>query len=212
MPLKSRGACSTVSLNGKSMLGFLMRPSVPPGAGAGVKSTMRSAAGSPSAVLARLPAMGRPTARALQEACAPRKRAKGRTGVARAVPSAAAPHGVLVRFGEIGIKSAPVRRAMVERLRQNLLDGLVRDGVEGDVRAVGSRLWMTGPDATALADVACRTFGVVSASPCVVVPATMDAMGAAAAQLALAQPWRTFAIRATREGKHPFSSRSEEHT
>jgi adenylyl- and sulfurtransferase ThiI len=114
--------------------------------------------------------------------------------------------GVLVRFGEIGIKSAPVRRGMVERLRQNLLDGLLRDGVEGDVKAVGSRLWMVGSDPEALLDVACRTFGVVSASPCTLVPSTMESLCATAAQLALGQSWSTFAIRATREGQHPFSS------
>lgn len=116
------------------------------------------------------------------------------------------PDGVLVRFGEIGIKSAPVRRQMVERLRQNLLDGLLRDGVEGDVKALGSRLWMVGPDAQALGDVACRTFGVVSASPCRVVRADLDTVGKAAADLALARDWVTFAIRATREGTHAFSS------
>lgn len=114
--------------------------------------------------------------------------------------------GVLVRFGEIGIKSAPVRRQMVERLRQNLLDGLLRDGVEGDVRAMGSRLWMVGPDAGALDDVACRTFGVVSASPCRVVHADLETIGKTAAEMALACKWSTFAIRATREGTHPFSS------
>ncbi|HLF16418.1 MAG TPA: hypothetical protein VI796_03175, partial [Candidatus Thermoplasmatota archaeon] len=45
--------------------------------------------------------------------------------------------GVLVRFGELGIKSAPVRRRMLERLRANLLDAMEREGVEGDVRKVG---------------------------------------------------------------------------
>jgi thiamine biosynthesis protein ThiI len=114
--------------------------------------------------------------------------------------------GVLVRFGEIGIKSAPVRRQMVERLRQNLLDGLLRDGVEGDVRTMGSRLWMAGPDPDALCGVACRTFGVVSASPCRVLPADLDSIGRAAAEMALAREWRTFAVRATREGTHGFSS------
>jgi thiamine biosynthesis protein ThiI len=115
-------------------------------------------------------------------------------------------HGVLVRFGEIGIKSPPVRRSMVERLRQNLLDSMLRASVEGDVRAVGARLWMSGPDPAALVTAACHTFGVVSASPCLVVPATIDAMSKACADLALARPWVSFAIRATREGKHPFSS------
>ena len=119
---------------------------------------------------------------------------------------AASPQGVLVRFGEIGIKSAPVRRAMVDRLRQNLLEALLRSGTEGDVKALGSRLWMVGPDTAGLVRAATHTFGVVSASPCVVVPATMEAISAGCVQLALAKPWTTFAIRATREGKHPFSS------
>lgn len=116
------------------------------------------------------------------------------------------PDGVLVRFGEIGIKSPPVRRAMLETLRQNLLDQMLRAGVEGDVRTVGARLWMVGPDSGALAVVACRTFGVVSASPCQAVPANLDAIAEAAVAQALAKPWGTFAIRATREGTHPFSS------
>lgn len=114
--------------------------------------------------------------------------------------------GVLVRFGEIGIKSPPVRRQMLERLRQNLLDQMLRAGVEGDAKAMGSRLWLVGPDPAALANVACRTFGVVSVSLCQVAHADLEAIGAAACALALAKPWDTFAVRATREGTHPFSS------
>lgn len=95
---------------------------------------------------------------------------------------------------------------MLERLRQNLLDGLVRAGVEGDAQSRGSRLWMVGPDAEALAAVACRTFGVVSASPARLVEADLGTIGRTAAELALSREWRTFAIRATREGSHPFSS------
>jgi tRNA uracil 4-sulfurtransferase len=117
--------------------------------------------------------------------------------------------GVLVRFGEIGIKSAPVRRAMLERLRQNLLDGMEREKVEGDVGTLGARLWMMGPEADQMLAVAQRTFGVVSASPVRKVPATIADIGAAAIEAALgpdAPAWRTFAIRANREGEHPFTS------
>lgn len=114
--------------------------------------------------------------------------------------------GVLVRFGEIGIKSPPVRRQMLERLRLNLLDQMVRAGVEGDVRLQSSRLWMQGPDVAALASVATRTFGVVSASPCIRAGATMDAIGAVAVPLALSRPWTSFAVRANREGTHAFTS------
>ncbi|HUR25836.1 MAG TPA: THUMP domain-containing protein [Candidatus Thermoplasmatota archaeon] len=114
--------------------------------------------------------------------------------------------GVLVRFGEIGIKSPPVRRQMLERLRLNLLDQMLRASVEGDAKTMGSRLWLVGPKPAGLAQVACRTFGVVSVSPCQVVHADLDAIGAAAAVFALDRPWTTFAVRATREGTHAFSS------
>lgn len=114
--------------------------------------------------------------------------------------------GVLVRFGELGIKSEPVRRQMVRALRENLLDALVRSGVEGDVVQRGPRLWMTGPDADALCDVASRTFAVVSASPARVAEADLDAMGAVAAEVALERPWSSFGVRARRDGTHPFSS------
>ncbi len=114
--------------------------------------------------------------------------------------------GVLVRYGEIGIKSQPVRRQMTQRLRQNMLDMMLRDGVEGDVQVQGSRLWMVGPDAEALLGVARRTFGVVSASLVQTCPATMEAMGKTASAIALERDWTSFAIRARRSGEHPFTS------
>ncbi|MGB0652499.1 MAG: THUMP domain-containing protein [Thermoplasmatota archaeon] len=114
--------------------------------------------------------------------------------------------GVLVRFGEIGIKSAPVRRAMVKQLRRNLLDGLLREKVEGDVERIGPRLLLAGPDTAALLRVATHTFGVVSASPVRILGSDLDDLGAAAAELALERTWTTFAIRAKRDGKHAYSS------
>lgn len=141
--------------------------------------------------------------------------------------SAATPwDGVLVRFGEIGIKSAPVRRAMTNRLRENLLGALVREGVAGDVVPMGSRLWMQGPDALALAYVAQRVFGVVSVSPARRVGSDMESLKRVGAEVAAqaiaarrsaagtaagpgapatAAPL-TFAVRATREGDHPYTS------
>jgi thiamine biosynthesis protein ThiI len=114
--------------------------------------------------------------------------------------------GVLVRFGEIAIKSAPVRGRMLGLLHRNLLDAMAAQGVEGGVERRGPRLWMVGSDLEALAGIACRTFGVVSASPAQVVPAAMPDICGAAAALALSRPFRSFAIRARREGRHAFSS------
>ncbi len=113
---------------------------------------------------------------------------------------------VLVRFGEIGIKSAPVRRSMQRKLRQNLEDALLREGVEGGVVSAGSRVLLEGPEPERLADAATKVFGVVSASPVLRCDSTLEAIGDAAVEMALERPWRTFAIRARREGKHDFSS------
>lgn len=123
------------------------------------------------------------------------------------VPGAKPLDGVLVRFGEIGIKSPPVRRAMLRQLRDNLLLGMEREKAEGDVSLLGARLWMVGPDTAKLLDVAQRSFGVVSASPVRKVAATIEAIGAAAVPMAMERPgWATFAVRTTREGDQPFTS------
>ncbi len=117
--------------------------------------------------------------------------------------------GVLVRFGELGIKSPPVRRQMLNRLRQNILDAMLRHNVEGDVQFMGARLWMVGPDADQLLGIATRTFGVVSASPTITCPSTMEDMENAAVRMALDAgngDWSSFAIRAHREGEHAFTS------
>ncbi len=114
--------------------------------------------------------------------------------------------GILVRYGEIGIKSQPVRRMMQSRLKQNMLDAMLRDGVEGNVESLGSRLWLVGSDKEALLDLACRTFGVVSASPAKRVGSSMEQMAAAAVEMALPLEWTSFAVRPRRQGKHPFQS------
>lgn len=114
--------------------------------------------------------------------------------------------GVLVRFGEIGIKSAPVRRGMTNRLRQNILDALLRDGISGDVVAAGSRLWVVGPEPARLAQVAARIFGVVSVSLARRVPSDIPSVAAAASDVALRLAWTSFAVRASREGTHPYTS------
>ncbi len=115
--------------------------------------------------------------------------------------------GVLVRFGEVGIKSPPVRRQMLGRLQNNLMDAMVLAAVEGNVAVLGSRLWMQGPDVAALADVATHTFGVVSVSPAMQASSKMEDLCEAAAALALTRDgWTSFAIRASREGKHEYSS------
>ncbi len=110
----------------------------------------------------------------------------------------------LVRYGEIFLKSDPVRRQWEQVLAQEIRDRM--PGVA--VRSGRGRLWLDGPvDREALS----RVFGVVSFSP--VVPCVLDDLDEAVLSY-----WErrfapadvgTFAVRVKRVGSHAFSSQEK---
>lgn len=116
----------------------------------------------------------------------------------------------LVRFGEIGVKSAPVRKRFTARLRDNIRAGLARDGVEAEVERTWSRLYVTGDDADGIADVLSRTFGIVSFSRVWLAEADPDKIADRAVELMGERfPDReigSFGVRPRRHGDHGFSS------
>jgi len=117
---------------------------------------------------------------------------------------------VLVRYGEIGVKSSHVQRRMEARLRDNIAAALRREGIDDAVRQEFTRLYVetTLDRIDAVTDVVTDTFGVVSASPAVRVAPTMDAITGALADCAAGQyDGGSFAVRARRAGEdHAFSS------
>ncbi|MFP4175078.1 MAG: tRNA uracil 4-sulfurtransferase ThiI [Halobacteriales archaeon] len=119
---------------------------------------------------------------------------------------------VLVRYGEIGVKSSSVRRRMEERLRRNVESTVAQAGVEATVRREWSRILVEtdGGSIGKATDAVTRTFGVSSASPCVVTDARMDRITEAVAEVAReTYDGGSFAVRARRAGDedaHPFTS------
>jgi thiamine biosynthesis protein ThiI len=119
---------------------------------------------------------------------------------------------VLVRHGEIGVKSAQVQRSMEGRLHDNIAAILADRDVGGEVVREHSRLYVeTDPsNAEAATDAATDAFGVVSASPAIAVQPTMEAITDALARTARDTfEGQTFAVRARRAGNdaaHDFSS------
>jgi len=115
---------------------------------------------------------------------------------------------ILVRYGEIGIKSRQVRlhfeRVLVERIEEQLL----RRKVESEVKRDWGRIFVRAGDVDAALDALAHTFGVVSASPAIETDATPDAVAATVLDVARAQmPLDAgFAVRVKRSGKHAFTS------
>jgi len=117
---------------------------------------------------------------------------------------------VLVRHGELGVKSEQVRRKMESRLSSNLEAILDDRGVEGRIESRRNRLYVHTDRPTAAAEAAGDTFGVTSASPAVTVKPTLDAIEVALVEATTAcYDGGSFAVDARRAGDkdaHPFSS------
>jgi thiamine biosynthesis protein ThiI len=117
---------------------------------------------------------------------------------------------VLVRHGELGVKSEQVRRSMEERLADNLRAMLDARGLSGEIDRQRNRLFVHTDHPNPVADAAADTFGVVSASPAITteptLPAIIDALVTTAKS---AYDGGSFAVDAHRAGPsdaHPFSS------
>lgn len=115
---------------------------------------------------------------------------------------------ILIRYGELALKSAPVRREFERQLRHNILDLFVAEGLLGRLRADHGHLYAEVQDAPAAIRVLCRVFGVTSVSRVEEVPTDRAVMRERLLVLAepLLKPGNSFAVRARRTGTHPFTS------
>ena len=115
---------------------------------------------------------------------------------------------LLVRYGELSLKSPYVRRQLEDRLVANVQAMFAANGVECVVRRERGRVFVHAEDEAAALRLLRRIFGIVSISPATeatsdLVPLTAFVVGRARGLLA---PGKTFAIRPRRSGQHPYTS------
>jgi tRNA uracil 4-sulfurtransferase len=116
---------------------------------------------------------------------------------------------ILVRYGELALKSAPVRREFESLLRRNILDQFVREGLTGRLRADHGHLYVEVDDGPRGLRVLRRVFGITSVSLVHEVPSDRSAIRDRLLELADPRlaPGMSFAVRARRTGgTHPFTS------
>ncbi|KOX91842.1 tRNA sulfurtransferase [Haloarcula rubripromontorii] len=123
---------------------------------------------------------------------------------------------VLVRHGELGVKSDQVRRKMEHQLADNLRAMLDARDLSGDIDQRRNRLFIHTDHPEGVTAAAADTFGVTSASAVTTTDATLSAIADALATTAREQyDGGTFAVEARRAGPpaaHPFSSSDIEST
>ncbi|HLE54198.1 MAG TPA: THUMP domain-containing protein [Thermoplasmata archaeon] len=115
---------------------------------------------------------------------------------------------LLVRFGEIALKSRFVRRQLRDRLVANIQDMFAAEQVECITEADEARVYVHADDIEKARGILARVFGVVSISPAAEGHGdieTLKKLARAEAARTLV-PGATFAVRARRVGTHPFTS------
>jgi tRNA uracil 4-sulfurtransferase len=115
---------------------------------------------------------------------------------------------LLVRYGELTLKSPPVRREFERALRHNILEQFAASSLSCRLRNDQGHMYVEVDDAVAAQRVLGRVFGITSMSE--VVESTSDRGEITATALRLVDPLlgpgATFAVRGRRTGQHNFTS------
>ncbi|MFB6134099.1 MAG: tRNA sulfurtransferase [Halanaeroarchaeum sp.] len=114
---------------------------------------------------------------------------------------------VVVRHGDIGVKSSHVQAAMERRLVESIEAMLHERDVEAHTEHEWGRVFVRTERAAAATDAVTDVFGVHTASPAVTVAPTLPAITDELAALAPAvYHGGSFAVEARRTGEHAFTS------
>lgn len=119
------------------------------------------------------------------------------------------PRILLVRHGELALKSPRVRARLMRTLTRRIEEALERAGLEGLVRQLHSRHIVEANDLPAAKHAVSRVFGITSLSEATAAPVESEALQDAAADYTRTH-WpegaESFAIRGRRTGNHPYTS------
>jgi hypothetical protein len=119
------------------------------------------------------------------------------------------PDRVLVRYGELGLKSPKVRGRFLQRLNDAIIMAFQREGVACVVEHDQGHVYVHADDLARAVGILTTVFGVVSVSPVATTPASdLKALGEAVARYSrpMLSPGQSFAIRSRRVGKHAYTS------
>lgn len=115
---------------------------------------------------------------------------------------------LLVRYGELSLKSRYVRRQLEDRLVTNVQEMFAANRTECIVKVARGRLFVHADDEVAALRLVRRVFGIVSVSAAKEVPSDLDTLTKEVVAYAgpLLGAGRSFAIRPRRSGTHPYTS------
>ena len=117
---------------------------------------------------------------------------------------------LLVRYGELGLKSASVRRRFENALIDDIRKRHALAKVPCVISSTRGRIFVDSDDWRKSCEILARTFGVVSFSPVTEVDSRIDSITAATLEFSrpLLPDGASFAIRTRRTGNHDYTSQT----
>ncbi|MBA3043867.1 hypothetical protein FP804_01870 [archaeon] len=115
---------------------------------------------------------------------------------------------ILVRYGEIGLKSRSVRRRFEKKLISNIEDAFLRNKIECSVTSEWGRIYVYTENLDKSVSILKNIFGVTSLSPVVETSSELDDICKTSADYSkkIIKKGQSFAVRSRRTGSHPYSS------
>lgn len=112
---------------------------------------------------------------------------------------------VIVRYGELSLKSHSVRKRFTDKLIGNIQNALMDMRIEGYIEEERGRIYVFTDEPEKASEVIRNVFGVVSVSTAEVTDSDMDSIAKLAVSLFGCKKG-SFAVRATRHGNHRYTS------
>jgi len=116
---------------------------------------------------------------------------------------------IIIRYGEIGLKSESVRRRFEDKLIRNIILAFRKESIiDVRIKKERGRIFLRSKNMEKAKNVLKRIFGIVSISPAVETIADIEDIKEKALELIEKRinGIKTFAVRSTRVGKHDFTS------
>ncbi len=119
---------------------------------------------------------------------------------------------IILRYGEIGLKSRNVRTRWQGTLLSNITDYFLKEGVEFIHSSEWGRMYIETPEPEAAITILRRIFGIVSLSPAIQTTAAIHDIKECIVNYAAdhIRKQETFCVRARRTGTHDFTSKDLE--
>jgi len=115
---------------------------------------------------------------------------------------------ILIRYGELSLKSAYVRKYFESILIRNIHQALTQEKIQGIITKDRGRIYLYTENIARSRSILRRIFGIVSISPAVETTANLEDISTVALEFAREEITKdqSFAIRASRTGTHQFTS------